>query len=262
MKARLADVTLGLVMRGRGTPLLFVHGFPLNKAMWQTQVTDLSADFQVIAPDLRGHGQSDAPPGDYSMELFADDLNALLDHLDVPKVVFAGLSMGGYVAFAFYKRHKERVAGLILADTRAEADSPEGKAGREKMRETVLSSGAEKVAGDLAGRMLAPLTVQSNPELLERVRRMMAGTPIHGYAGDLRALANRVDSTALLPTIPCPTLVIVGAQDVVTPPADAARMAAAIPKAKLVTIADAGHLSPMEQPAAFNKAVRDFASSL
>lgn len=262
MKIKTNGFSMGLTMRGRGMPLLFVHGFPLNKSMWQAQTHELANAFTVLAPDLRGHGQSDAPAGDYSMDLFADDLKTLLDHLGLPKVLLVGLSMGGYVAFAFQRKYPDSLLGLVLADTRAPADSPEAKQGREKTAQTVQRDGVGPVAKDLTLRLLAPTTVANNPELVEKVRHMLESTPVNGWLGDLHALANRPDSTPTLTSIRCPTLVIVGAQDVVTPPADAAMLVKGISNALLVTIPNAGHLTPLEQPALFNRALRAFAEKL
>ncbi len=154
MKARVNGIEMGFTDTGRGTPVLLVHGYPLNRTMWDAQVKDLSKDYRVIAPDLRGHGESEAPAGTYSMDVHAADLAALLDHLKLPQVAFCGLSMGGYVAFAFYRKYASRVRALVLADTRAQADTPEAKEGREKTAQTALKEGVEGVAKTTAPRMI------------------------------------------------------------------------------------------------------------
>ena len=258
MKATINGIQMAYTDTGPGAPLLLVHGYPLNRTMWDAQVGNLGRDFRVIAPDLRGHGESEAPSGTYSMDVFADDLRALLDHLKIDRVACCGLSMGGYVAFAFWRKYRQRVRALVLADTRAHADTPEGKQGRLNTIQTVLKDGVSGVAAATAPRMLAPATAQGRPDLIEHVRAIMASTPVNGFVGDLRGLAERPDSTPALAQIAAPTLVIVGDQDAVTPPADSQAMAKAIKGAALVTIPDAGHLTPMEQPQAFNDAVRKF----
>ena len=262
VKARINGIQMGYTDTGRGSPILLVHGYPLNRTMWDAQVSGLSQDFRVIAPDLRGHGESDAPTGTYSVDIFADDLRALLDHLNMQQVTLVGFSLGGYIAFAFQRKYASRLHALVLADTRPQADTPEGKQGRENTAQTVLKDGVAGVAQATAPRMLAPATVQNHPNVVERVRSIMASTSVNGYVGDLRGLAERPDSTATLALISCPTLIVVGEQDAVTPPGDSQAMARAIKNTTLVTIPNAGHLSPMEQPQAFNDALRAFLQGL
>ena len=191
------------------------------------------------------------------MEQHADDLAALLDHLKVRQTVVAGLSMGGYVAFAFWRRYPERVRGLILADTRAEPDSAAAQAGRDAAMVTVQQMGAAAYADEMLPRLLAPAS-QADVKIAGAARKMMAEQPVEGIIGALGGLRDRADSRPTLPTITVPTLVIAGEADVITPPADAQAMAAAIPGARLVVIPKAGHLSPLENPRAFNAAVRAF----
>lgn len=262
MKASINKIRMGYTDTGRGTPVVLVHGYPLNRSMWDAQVSDLSKDFRIIAPDLRGHGESDAPSGVNTMDIIADDLRALLDHLNIQKVVLVGFSMGGYAAFAFQRKHANRLQALVLADTRPQSDTPEGKQGRENTAQTVIKDGVTGVATATAPRMLAPTTVQGKPDVVEQVKNIMASTPVNGYVGDLRGLAERPDSTTTLSQITVPTLIIVGEQDAVTPPADSEMMAKTIKNAKLVKIPNAGHLSPIEQPQAFNAALREFLKGL
>ena len=262
MKARINNVELAYTDRGSGTPILLVHGYPLNKSMWDSQVSILSADFRIIAPDLRGHGESEAPSGTYSMDLLADDLLGLLDHLNIDQVVLLGFSMAGYAVFAFYRKYANRVRALVLADTRPQPDGEEAKQGRENTAQTALKEGVAGLAQNTAPRMLAPSTAEQRPEVVERVQRIMASTSVNGYVGDLRGMAERPDSTATLSQITCPTLVLVGDQDPITPPADAQLMANTIRNAQLETIPNAAHLTPIEQPEAFNRAVRTFVAAL
>jgi len=267
VKARIDDVQLAYTDEGNGIPIVFVHAFPFGKAMWEPQVKDLSKQFRVIAADLRGHGESDAgyPPGGcgrYTMEQFADDLKGLLDHLSLPQAVMAGLSMGGYILFAFYRKYAERVRALILADTRAQADTQEGKAGRIAMAQLLYKEGAPAIADAMMPKLLSPAALQGRLDLVQRVRDIITGNQLSGIAGDLMAMRDRPDSVALLKQITCPTLVIVGEQDIGTPPSDARLMADNIPGARLEIIPGAGHMSNLEQPDAFNRAIRSFLASL
>ena len=237
-----------------GHTLLLVHGFPLDSRMWREQLIALANHARVVAPDLRGHGLSDAPQGPYSMDQHADDLAALLDHLGVKRAIVAGLSMGGYVAFAFWRRHPERVAGIALVDTRAEPDTPAGKANRDAIAARVREAGPRVLAEEMLPKLLAPQSL-ADEKIPVQLREMILSQPVDGLIGALGALRDRFDSTPTLPTITVPTLVIVGEADAITPPADAASMAAQIPGAQLVVIPQAGHLSPMENPRAVNQAL-------
>lgn len=263
MKTRLKTHALAYDERGTGRPVLLVHGYPLSRAMWAPQLSGLSDAARVLAIDLRGHGESDALPGPYSMDLLADDCVGLLDALGIREpIVLGGLSMGGYVAFAFWRRYPERVAGLILAATKAGADSPEARVGRETAMATAQSAGVGAVVESMLPRLLAPGAVGSRPDLATRVRGIMTGTPLAGMLGDLAGLRDRVDSTATLGTITVPTLVVHGAVDQLIPQAEAERTATAIAGATLAAIDEAGHLPNLEQPERFNTAVRDYLARL
>lgn len=242
--------------RGTGPALLLVHGFPANRAMWRPQLAALSDAARVIAPDLRGHGATDAPPGPYTMDDHAGDLRALLAHLGIERVVYCGLSMGGYIGFAFIRRYPELLQGLILADTRAGADNDEARAAREDLARLVEREGSAAATDRLLPRYVAPATHQHRPDIVEDLRAMIAGTSATGLAGAARGLAVRPDSTGTLSRIAVPTAVIVGAEDALTPPAEAERLHAAILGSTLTVIAGAGHFSNLEQPAAFNEAAR------
>jgi 3-oxoadipate enol-lactonase len=241
--------------------LLLVHGFPLDRRLWTAQVGAFATMTRVITPDLRGHGKSEIVPGPFTMEQHADDLAALLDHLKIRRAVVAGLSMGGYVAFAFWRRYSARIQGLILADTRAELDSVSARGGRDAAIARVQQIGAAAYADEMLPRLLAP-TSQADVKIVGAARKMMAEQPVEGIIGALGGLRDRVDSRATLPTIAVPTLVIAGEADTITPPADAQAMAADIPGARLVVIPKAGHLSPLENPRSFNAAMRPFLRGL
>lgn len=233
--------------------LLLVHGFPLDNRMWDAQLEGLAGQARIIAPDLRGHGLSDAPPGPYSMDQHADDLAALLDQLGASKAIVAGLSMGGYVVLAFWRRHPERVAGIVLLDTRAEADTPASKAGRDVTASRVREAGVGVLADEMMPKLLAPQNL-ADEQITAPLREMILRQPVEGVVGALGALRDRADGTSTLPTITVPTLVIVGEEDAITPLADAERMAVQIRGAQLVIIPQAGHMSPMENPGAVNPA--------
>ena len=262
MKIRVNGITLAYDDRGTGLPIVFLHAFPLNRTMWAAQEESLSSEFRVIAIDLRGHGESDAPLWRYTLDQTADDVCGLLDHLAIRQAVFVGLSMGGYVLFAFYRRHADRVTGLVLADTRAQADTPDGVEGRFQLAQTAYKHGPPAVADIMIPKLLSPATIQTRPEIVQRVRRMIEGNQVSGIAGDLMAMAERPDSLPLLKRISCPTRVIVGEWDQATPPSDAALMADQIPGARLAVIPGAAHLANLEQPELFTQIVRSFAESL
>jgi 3-oxoadipate enol-lactonase len=244
--------SLAVDIRGDGPALLLVHGFPLDRTLWAHQVATL-AGWRRIAPDLRGMGASDVPGDGYSIAAYADDLVRLLDRLQVTRAVVAGLSMGGYVVFDLWRRYRSRVAGVILVDTRADADSAEGRAGRDAMIQLAQSEGSRAVAERMLPRVLGRSTQQTQPNLVEQVREMMARAPVGGVIGALRAMKERPDATPLLPTIDVPTLVVVGQEDELTPPSAARALTDAIPFAAMTVIPGAGHLSPLEAPTAVSR---------
>ncbi|MEA2722810.1 MAG: hypothetical protein QOH59_581 [Gemmatimonadales bacterium] len=255
-------VNLAVEARGEGPAVLFVHGYPLNRSIWRDQIGSLEG-FRCIAVDLRGMGQSDSPDLGYSMSIYAADLAALLDVLGVDDVVLCGHSMGGYVAFEFLRQWRSRVRGLVLMDTRAEADAPEMRRARDAAAATARERGAGAIADSMLSKMLAPATLSRRPDVAERVRALMARTPVAGLVGALAAMRDRDESESLLPTLAgVPTLVVVGEGDTLIPPDQAKAMAAAIPGARLAVIPGAGHLPPVEQPEATTASLRQFLTSL
>jgi YbgC/YbaW family acyl-CoA thioester hydrolase len=250
-------LSLAVDIRGDGPALLLVHGFPLDRTLWAHQVATLGG-WRRIAPDLRGMGLSDAPADGYSIAAYADDLVRLLDRLRAKQAVVAGLSMGGYIAFELLRRYRDRVAGLILVDTRADADGEEGRAGRDAVIRIAQAEGSRAVAERMLPRVLGRTTQQTQPVLVEQVREMMARAPVAGVIGALGAMRDRADSTPLLPSIDCPTLVVVGQEDEMTPPSVARALADAIPSAALTMIPSAGHLSPLEAPTAVSRVLAEF----
>jgi len=256
------NITIGYSDQGTGLPIVFLHAFPLNRTMWATQERLLSSQFRIITIDLRGHGESDAPLWRYTLEQSAEDVSALLDHLRIQRALFVGLSMGGYILFAFYRKYAARVKGLILADTRAQADTVEGIEGRFQMAQIAHKRGPAAIADIMIPKLLSPATVQTKPELVQQVRAMIENTQISGIAGDLMAMAERPDSVPLLRQITSPTHIIVGELDQATPPSDARLMAEQIPHACLTIIPQAAHLANLEQPEAFNQIISTFAFNL
>jgi pimeloyl-ACP methyl ester carboxylesterase len=242
---------------GTGLPIVFVHAFPLDRSMWAPQVGALVRQGRCIAPDLRGFGASTpAPP--YSMDQYADDVAALLDMLGAPASVVVGLSMGGYVAFAFWRRHRARVRALVLAATRAGADTDEGREKRRRLIEVARSRGSTTIAEMQIASMVGETTRARRPEVVETVRAMMAAAPVEGIVGALEAMMARPDSTPTLATIDVPTLILVGEEDALTPPPEAQAMHEKIRGSRLEVIAQAGHLCNVERPAAFNHIVSEF----
>jgi pimeloyl-ACP methyl ester carboxylesterase len=192
------------------------------------------------------------------MDQHAHDLCTLLDALRLTRVVLVGMSMGGYIAFAFYRAFPDRVRALVLADTRAEADTPEGRQAREDSARAAEAEGTAAQTEKLLPRLLSPFTLHHRPTIVARVQTMIAGTSPQGFAGAQRGMALRPDATPLLSTIACPTLILVGEDDVITPPAVAQTMHRRIAGSHLVIIPKAGHLAPMENPRAFNVALVEF----
>ncbi len=259
----LPDISLNYFDSGDGPPLLFVHGFPLDHSMWRNQLGEFSQTHRVIAPDLRGFGQSGVTSGTVKMEQFADDLAALLDALGVSEpVVFCGLSMGGYIGWQFFKRHRNRLTALIQCDTRAIADTPEGVGNREKLARLVLENGTEPVAAAMLPNLFAEATTPTRQAAVEETRQAVLRTSPDGIAAASLGMSVRPDVTADLPSIDVPTLLIVGEEDRISPVEEMRGIADAIPGAELAVISDAGHMSPLENPEVVNAAIRDLLATV
>ena len=261
MIALLDDIQLGYDDAGAGLPVVFVHGFPHSRALWAPQLSALVDRCRAIAPDLRGFGESTAQ-GPWTMDRYAEDIVGLLDLLDVRQAVIAGLSMGGYVAFALWRRFPERVRALVLCDTRAGADTEEGREKRRALIATARERGSSAVADSQLTGMIGKTTREKFPEIAESVREMMVAAPVEGIIGGLEAMMARPDSTPTLGTITVPTLIVVGDEDALTPPKEARAMHAAIPGSQLEVIERAGHVSNLERPAAFNHVLSEFLARL
>ncbi len=259
-RVAVAGGELAVEVRGSGPALLLVHGFPLDRTQWRHQLLGFS-HWQRVAPDLRGFGDSAGVAldvGAASMGGYVADLVAVLDSLGIERVVLCGFSMGGYIAFEFWRRHADRVRGLILVDTKAEADSPEGRRARDEMTALLHREGNDGIAERMLPRLLSRATLEAQPESAAQVRAMVSRASPEGIAGALRAMRERTDSGDLLGSISVPVLALGGAEDALTPPAGMRALAAAIPGADFVEIAAAAHLAPLEQPLAVNRAVGEF----
>jgi len=252
------DIQMAYTEEGAGRPVVLIHGYPFNRSLWSEQIITLSTSYRVIAPDLRGFGDSDAVPGTATMDVMAQDVVLLLNHLGIARATICGLSMGGYVALALYKRLPSRVRALVLADTRAQSDTDEAKPGRYQQAEKALSEGMAGIADAMLPKLLTPETVSKRPEVVKHVRDMMLQAKPEGAAAALRGMAERDDQTELLAKITVPTLVIVGAGDAITPVADSEKMHRAIPNARLVILENAGHVSNLERTEQFNDALLEF----
>jgi len=257
-KFRYLESMPGPQARHRGT-LILLHAFPVNARMWEGQLALAERGWHVVAPQFRGFddGAGDAPPVS-SVDDYAGDVIDLLDALHVKEAVIGGLSMGGYVAFAILRQAARYVQALILADTKATADTPEAVDARKKMIELVRAKGAGAVADEMILKLLGYTTRRTRPEIVERVRSLATSSSANAIAGALHALMTRHDSTPLLSTIHVPALIVVGEEDTVTPRAAAEEMHRGIAGSHLVTIPGAGHLSNLEQSQAFNAALADF----
>lgn len=262
MIATLNGVRLSFIDEGQGQTILFVHGFPLSRAIWQPQIEAFVQNYRVIAPDLRGHGESSAPAGVYAMETFAEDLQALVEERKCGPVVLVGHSMGGYISFAFYRKFPQSVRALVLFCTRAIADSAEGKIARENLAQRAEPEGAAVVAEQMLPKIFASATATARPALVESIRTVMLATSINGLTGSLRGMAARPSALDLLPHITVPTLVIAGESDLIVPASESAAMAKAIPHAQLAIIPRAGHLASLENPDAVLANLREFTAKI
>jgi len=243
--------------RGSGPVLAFIHGFPLDRRMWIGQLSGLAKVRRCVAMDLRGHGLSsiDAKDPEFSMDLFADDVARTLDEVGADQADICGLSMGGYVAFAFLRRYPDRVRSLILCDTKSEADGDEAKAGREKTAAMVREQGMEPLWDGLGPKLLAS---SPNPEHVTQLKDLFLAQPREVIAADALAMRDRPDSTPDLAGIKVPVLVVHGEQDQLMPIDGARAMADKIPGARFAAVPLGGHMAPMENPAATNGSITEF----
>lgn len=260
-RARVRDIEMAFDVAGEGLPVVLLHGFPFNRSMWREQAEALRASYQIITPDLRGQGESELS-GTATMALMASDVAALMDELKIERAIVGGLSMGGYVTLAFYHLFPERVRALVLADTKAQADTDEARELREQQALKILSEGMRSIADAMLPKLLATETLDERPETVARVREMILSTKPEGAAAALRGMAVREDRRDLLSQIDVPTLVIVGSEDAITPPEVSRAMHREIRGSRLEVIAGAAHVSNLERPSEFNRALQTFLECL
>ena len=243
------------------TPFVLLHAFPFDAEMFECQNDPFAEITHIIEPDLPGFGHADVEPG-ITIEGMSDYVIAILDRCGIRKAVIGGVSMGGYVAMAIARRHPDRVSGLVLADTRAEPDDEAAKASRAKAIETVRTQGVAALVDAQIPKMLSATTQREKPELVEWIRKIGYRQNPEGVIAGIQMLRDRPDARLGLQDVKCPTLIVVGEEDTITPPSAAMAMKALIPQATLVTIPNAGHLANCERPEAFNVAVRKYLSTI
>jgi len=248
---------------GQGPPLVLLHAFPLSSAMWLAQREGLAGRFRVITPDLRGFGGSVQGPDEPSVEVMADDVDQLLRSLGIQRAVIGGLSLGGYVAMALCRRHPDRVLGLVLAATKASADTDETRANRMRMAERLEADGTvAPLVEDILPRLVGPTTLRQRALVYGRVRGLVQATPPAAAAWAQRAMAARPESFDTLRETRAPALVIAGDEDTLATEDDARAMVEALPNAELLVLPRTGHLCAVEQPDVFNQAIAEFTAAV
>lgn len=262
MLIRTNEIALDYRDQGSGIPVIFIHAFPLNQTMWDDQLVALQNHCRTITLDLRGFGSSEVPQGPYMMDQMAADVSGLMTAVGIDRAVLVGLSMGGYVSLAFYRNYPESVLAMVLADTRAAADTPEARDRRLRSAAKAEAEGARSIAADMIPLLLGSTTLGQRSSIVERVRAMIEANSAVGIAGAQRGMAERRDSTSLLSAMNFPVLVVVGAEDTLTPVSEAETLGNAIVGARLRIIDGAGHLSNIERPEEFNKALIGFLKKL
>jgi pimeloyl-ACP methyl ester carboxylesterase len=252
-----ASGRLRFLEAGSGWPVVLIHAFPLSADMWRPQLEDVPNGWRFIAPDVRGLGPEPRPPATTMNEL-ADDVVAVLNHVRQDRAIIGGLSMGGYVTLAAFQRAPERFSGMILANTRATADTEDGKRGRDAMIELVGREGPGAVATQMMPKLLGDTSKRERPQLEAHVRGLIERNRAEGIAGAIRAMKDRADTSGLLPRVSLPTLVIAGVEDTLIPVAESEAMAGQLPRAQFVRLQKAGHLSSVESPKDFSEALHNW----
>ncbi len=242
--------------------IVFIHGFPLNKSMWNKQVAELTENYRVVAYDIRGHGNSDAGDDDFSIELFVADLLSLMDALKIDKAILCGFSMGGYIALNAIENHPERFNALLLCDTNCTEDTPEVKEKRMKAIESIKEKGLEQYAEESLKKLFASTSFSKQIDEVAMVKEMIMKTPLQSLFKTLVALAERKETCSRLHEIKVPVLIMVGREDIITPPQVALKMHEKIKGTNFHIIDHAGHLSNMENPTEFNNQLNRFLLSL
>jgi pimeloyl-ACP methyl ester carboxylesterase len=256
-------ITIAYDDTNSGEPLVLIHGHPFDRSMWQPQREHFGRrGWRVIAPDLRGYGETTVVPAPVRWEEFVHDIVGLLDSLSIQQIVLGGLSMGGQIVMEFHRLYPHRLRALVLADTSPRAETPGGRRGRHEVADRLLREGMDPYAHELLPMMIRPENIRDEPGLASRVLRMMRGTAPEGAAAALRARADRPDYVEMLGRVAVPTLIVVGRHDAFTPLGEAQLMEAGIARATLAIIDEAGHMPNLERPAAFNAALEAFLDTL
>jgi 3-oxoadipate enol-lactonase len=264
LEMKLGDTIIGYneTKRGKQPIVIFIHGFPFNKSMWDGQLDYLHDKFHCIAYDIRGYGNSTASSNEFSIELFADDLDALMDMMQVQSAVICGLSMGGYIALRTAIKYPHRIKGLILCDTQCIADTPEGREKRYKVIEQIESSGLAAYAEASVKNLFCEKSFADKKEAVEEIKQTILNSSPASVIATLKALAGREESCSMLSEINAPTLILCGREDKITPPAQSETLNRGIANSSLIIIDDAAHLSNLEQPKLFNEAIKSFLDKL
>ena len=253
------DTMLDCHVEGQGQPLLLVHGFPLDHTIWEQQVRVLSDQYQVLAPDLRGFGGSLRGTAPFTIQQFAADLSDLVQQIvGLQPVAFCGLSMGGYIAWEFYRACREQVSHLILCGTKAQRDASSTARARRLLARSVKHNGVSELAQSMSRRLVSTEWRQAQPDAFQSLQDCIQRARPQSVVDALGAMAERSDATELLATIECPALVIVGEQDIITTVDEMKSVASRIKRGEWVTIPHAGHLAPLENPDSVNRALRAF----
>lgn len=259
--AQLSTRSVRYLEAGAGHPLIFLHAFPFSAEQWLPQLARVPAGWRFVAPDLRGLGGSEPGltlSGSITIDTYATDVIELMAHIEIPRAVICGLSMGGYVAMAMARKAPGRIAGLVLADTRVGPDSEQARAARDRMLELLDREGPAGVATEMLPKLLAEKTTREQPDLVDVVRKSIEANTPAGLAAAIRAMKDRPDSSSVLGQLTCPSLVMVGQHDAMTPPQEAQILHEAMPGSRIVTVPDVGHLSNLEAPQAFNRLLSDW----
>ena len=258
MRVAMQGYSLAVEDGGHGTPVLLLHGFPMSSAAFAPIRPIVEREARLITIDLRGFGASDAPPGPYDMSSLADDVVRIADHFGLERFVLGGHSMGGYVAFRVAANHRHRLSGLVLIDTRAAGDTPEGAERRRAAIAGIAGGGRDAFLGAFLPQLVAPATRGRQPELMDRLVAIAAGIPDHVLTGCLEGMAARPDSRGLLAGLDLAALVVHGAEDAVMPLDEARALALALPRGRFVEVAGAGHTPTLEQPELVGEAIVRF----
>lgn len=261
IKIKSDDAEIAYEVVGQGPPVVLLHPFPTNHEFWMPAAQALLTSFRLILPDLRGHGDSGAGDGPATMLKHAADLARVLDDAGVTRALFCGVSIGGYTLFEFWRRHRDRVSAMVLCNTRASADTSEGRAARLKAVAQVLESGTEQFFQDMVPKFMGETTRRTRPDLVEGALKMMRKMSAEDVAIVQRGMADRPDSIATLQTITVPTLIIAGEEDTLIGMAEAELMHRNIPGSQLKIIPKAGHYSPWERPQETGQLLRGFFDS-